>query len=334
MKRFVAFFFLLCSLPLFAFCEKPEIIIEDTLSKEAKPAFDRFNELVNNGNISETFLFFTDPHLLGAINVFSQDDRSSLIGAFDVAKELYDTLKLGFCLCGGDWLNFGDTQEMAKEKLLFADQQMKMKFTQYYKMMGNHDTNYQGIVSLDDPKRGDLPRAFIDNEYFSETGSAYFSFSSKETQYLVLDSGIDYTLKLDDYRWEQIKWFANQLKETNNKHVALLVHMFYSEGELTPMSKIIVEICDAYNKRQSVSLNGLEYDFSSVNGKIHFVLAGHSHYDSLTYEGVDNNLPVIETCNYTINGSKSFELCLVDYEKNILHLVRVGKGKDRSIDFI
>lgn len=331
MIRRLSLFLLLCCLPLFTFCEKPDIIIEDTLSKEARPAFEQFNDLARSGNVDDVFLFFTDPHLLGSGNKFSINEQNRLIGSFDVAKELYDTLKLDFCLCGGDWLNSGDTQAMAKEKLLFADQQMKDKFSRYYKMLGNHDTNYQGIISIEDPKRGDFPRSFVDEVYFSETGSAFYSFLGKETQFFVLDSDLDWSLAMDDYRWEQLHWLADELTKTENEHLVLCIHMFYCQGKITPMSELLVQLIDNYNSCETITLNGKQYDYTSAKGKIHCVISGHSHYDSLDYEGADKNIPIIRTCNYTINGTHTFDLCVMDYERGVLNLIRVGEGESREI---
>ena len=303
-------------------------VIEDKISEEGKAAYFQFKELAKSETISEAFLFFTDPHLLGFNNMFN---KNSLIASFDVAKELYDALPLNFCLCGGDWLNSYDTQEMAKEKLLFADRQMKTMFSPYYKMMGNHDTNYQGVVSATDSSRGDLPRDFIDKEYFSETGSAYYSFDGNNTRFYVLDSGLDWSRAMDDYRWEQIHWMANQLLTNQREHIAICTHMFFSGRTITPMSERIVELCDTYNSSQSITLQETEYDYSAAKGKIIFILSGHNHRDSLAYVGKNNNLPVIQTCNYTKEGKNNFDLCVVDYSKNFVDMIRVGNGKNRNI---
>lgn len=82
-------------------------------------------------------------------NEFAQSTMNNLCDSFKLAKELYDNLSLGFYICGGDWLNQRDSQDMAKEKLLYADQLMKTTFSKYYKIMGNHDTYYLGFVSKD-----------------------------------------------------------------------------------------------------------------------------------------------------------------------------------------
>lgn len=311
-------------------CDRFETISKDGLSVDAKNACDSFNKFAKHCTIDESFLFFTDPHLVGTLDVFDLAVQNHMKESFGVAKEIFDALPLSFCLCGGDWLRSGDTQETAKKKLLFADGYMKYLFYPYYKMMGNHDTNYQGVVSTENNERGDLPRDFIDNEYFSETGSAYYSFSGASTRFFVIDSGLDWTTSMDEYRWEQIIWLANQLLEIECEHMALCLHMFRIDN-ITPMSKLIVELIDAYNTNKSIALNGKDYDYSNAKGKLHFILSGHNHEDSIIYVGDNNNIPVIQTCNYTKDGTNSFDVCVVDYNESVLNLIRVGYGRDREI---
>ena len=326
-------FFLLFSFPLFAFCGKPEVIAEETLSEEAQRAYDQFNDYANRGTIDEAFLFFTDPHLLGAYSVFDEEVRENFESSFDVAKVLYDTLSLGFCLCGGDWLRAGDTQLAAKEKLLFADKQMKELFDHYYKMMGNHDTNYQGIISSKNNNRGDLPLDFINKEYFSETGSAYYSFMGRKTLFYVLDSGLDWSVSMDDYRWEQIHWLAKRLLVDNSEHIGLCIHMFRIQTP-TPMSRLIVELSDAYNANKAIKIKNELYDYSSTSGKIHFIIAGHNHEDIVFYVGEKSNIPVIQSCNFTIEGTKTFDICMVDYSNNMMEMIRVGFGDSREVQLL
>lgn len=327
------FLFFCCQL-FFTSCVKLYNVDDyDTLSKGAKAAYERYNSIVKCETFSETFLFFTDPHLLKTENIFSDEEKNTIIESFSVAKELFDTLKLNFCLCGGDWLNSSNTQAIAKEKLLFADRQMKLMFARYYKMLGNHDTNYQGFVSVDNSARGDLPRDFIDKEYFNETGSAYYSFLGSNTIYYVLDSGLDWTTAMDEYRWEQLKWLSTQLLKTKSEHLVLCLHMFRIK-EITPMSKLLIDIIDAFNLKRTITLGGEDYDYSLVKGKIHFVISGHNHEDGLIYVGENTNIPVIQTCNYTIDGTSTFDICAVDYEKKVLKLIRVGSGEDREVQIL
>ena len=322
---------LLCLLPFFTFCGKSDDIKEEEALESVRIAYDQAKNTIQNSNVSEAFIFFTDPHLLSGEDQFTRTTKNNLNDSFKSAKELYDKLMLDFCLCGGDWLNQRDSQEMAKEKLLYADQLMKTTFNKYYKIMGNHDTNYLGFVSKDKDKRGDLPRSFIDGEYFSETGSAYYSFDGRETRFFILDSGLDWEISMDEYRWEQIIWLAEQLRANDREHIVIGIHMFYSEDRITPMSEILIKLCDAFNEKRVITIGDREIDFTFAKGKIHLIFSGHNHKDGLTYEGINRSLPVVRTCNYTINGTHTFDLFLIDYDQMIIRMIRVGQGEDRKV---
>lgn len=277
------------------------------------------------------FIFFTDPHLLGALHKFSETEKSRLESSFANMKEIYDLLPVSFCLCGGDWLTSGDTQTLAKQKLLFSDRIMKELFPQYLKMMGNHDTNYQGVVSSNNSSRGDLPSDFISNDYFSEVGSPYYLYKSNTTAFFILDSGLDWDIRMDDYRWAQIDWLAGVLEEQDHEHVILGLHMVFESGKLTPMSEELVKLCDAYNHNGAYSSRDVEFSFANKSGAIHTIISGHSHEDSISFVGVDKDIPVIQTCNYTKDRSHSFDICTVDYSLGYLDLSRIGIGVDRSV---
>lgn len=320
---------LLCLLPFYTFCGKSDDI--EKALESVQIVYDQAQSIIQNSNISEAFLFFTDPHLLSGEDQFTRTTKNNLNDSFKSAKELYDKLMLDFCLCGGDWLNQRDSQEMAKEKLLYADQLMKTTFGKYYKIMGNHDTNYQGFISKNNKQRGDLPRSFIDNEYFSETGSAYYSFDGRETRFFILDSGLDWEISMDEYRWEQILWLAELLRTNDREHIVIGIHMFYSEDNITPMSEILVQLCDAFNEKRIIAIGDREFDFTVAKGIIHLILSGHSHIDSLTYEGEGQGIPVVQTCNYTINSKQTFDLCLMDYNQMVAMMIRVGQGENRRV---
>lgn len=275
----------------------------------------------------ETFIFFTDPHLLSSNNDFSNEVKSRIGSSFLSMNKIYSSFPINFCLCGGDWLNNGDTQEVAKQKLLYADSQMKNMFSCYYKMLGNHDTNYQGIVSSDDSSRGDFSRDFIDKKYFQETGSAYYSFATGKSKFIILDSGLDWSPEMDDYKWKQIDWFGSQLLSNSMDHIVVGIHMFY-DSTILPLSLELVKICRAFNNRARIEVNGKIYDYSNANGKIRLILTGHRHADTIDFE---NDIPVVGTCRYMQDSTPTFDVCIIDYNSNEMNIIRVGKGENRVV---
>lgn len=329
MKRIVNFIILfIIYYPFFISCKK-SVVDEDKLPEKQRIPVSQFESLWSNAHEKESFLFFTDPHLLSSNNNFTDKVRSNLKESFTKAKELYDNLPLSFCLCGGDWLNSGDTQEMAQQKLLFADNTMKEMFDNYYKIFGNHDTNYQGVISEDNKNNGNLLRSFIDNEFYSETGSAYYTFKTNNSEFFILNSGIDWNIKIDDYRLEQLIWLGEQLNNSLTAHKIIGIHMFYSvTPTLLPMSEEIASICKAFNSREKYTFSNKEYDFSAAQGTIHLILTGHRHTDFI--EDV-NGIPVVGTTQFLINGTPTFDLYILDYDTGYANLIRVGVGNNRRV---
>lgn len=333
---------LLLTIILFVNCESDEYnstVYYNVV--QLREAVDKYKELYDEVSIKESFIFFTDPHLLGSNSNFTDGIKSSFISSFASIRHIYDAIPVKCCISGGDWLKKRDTQESAKEKLLFADRQMKMMLPRYYKMMGNHDTNYQGIVSVSDSSRGDLPRHFIDETYFSETRSAYYSFEGENTVFYVFDSGNDWEIKMNDYRWEQIHWFASHLLSDEGMHRVILIHMFYgSIGEtcpewkdaILPMSEQIIKIVNAFNAKEVVSIEDRAYNFTQTNGKIRLILSGHHHQDYIDMVGRFNDIPVVRTCNFIYENKPTFDICLLNYSSMYADFIRVGAGISRRVE--
>ena len=305
--------------------------LEETL----KPYAKTFMEKYSLSNKKEAFLFFTDPHLVGDNDSFSEKEKKAISYRFKPAKDLYDYLPLSFCLCGGDWLKSGDSQDLAKTKLAFADEQMKILFQPYYKMMGNHDTNYQGVVSNSNPNRGDLPLDYINNVYYKDIGRPYFSFKGQETIFYILDSGTDWEPSMNEYRETQLKWLAESLLANDIVHIVMGIHIFINSSPLvnnpTPFAMELLAVSQAYNNRKVYSLAGLDYDFAQAKGTIHLILAGHNHTDYVrTFEG----LPCVGSTQFISHGESSFDLCFLDYDNGYLEMIRIGDGIDRKIKLL
>lgn len=326
MSRLLALF----TFAFFLFSCSAEVIVEeDALPEGLRPYRTEFMSLWDNSHEKDCFIFFTDPHLLSSKNNFSESVKSYLISKFEPVKSLYDNLPLSFCLCGGDWLNDSDTQDMAKEKLSWADKQMKSMFTNYHKMFGNHDTNYYGIVSEENTARGILPRSFVDSDYYSETGSAYYSFVVGTSEYYILDSYLDARTAIDDYRKEQLLWLSNQLAKSKEPHKVIGIHMFYSvEPSILPMSEEIAKLCKAFNNRENYAYSDCVYDYSTAIGKIHIIFSGHRHVDFL--EDV-YDIPIIGTTKFINDGVPTFEICVLDYDTGYANMIRVGVGSSRQV---
>lgn len=285
-----------------------------------------YSALINNSGVTEQFIFMTDPHLLGASNVFDESQFKTYIG---LLQKYYNMLPVDWMICGGDWLNNRDTQVNACWKLGYMDATMRKLFKHYYPLLGNHDTNYQGVVSESDSSRGDLTHETLVNLMFRANKNTYYEWLGNNTRFFVFDTQLDWESAMNDFKWAQISWFAQKLLTNQNAHIIILQHIYYTvETTINPMAENIQAICGAFNRRTSVTLNGITYNFSGVTGKIHCIIAGHSHTDVIDTAG---NVPVWLTTNMQDGNTPTFDLMLADYTAGKLKSVRVGTGSNREM---
>lgn len=289
---------------------------------------DKFVELTNSVEGETTsFLFFTDPHINENNSTFEQYLRS--------LEYNYNRVPLEFCLCGGDWLNNNDTNQQAYEKLRFiADYTYQVFGDNYYTILGNHDTNYQGRLNDEaELHTGLLSHEDIVDLLFERQGNSFYSFYSKNARFLVLDTGIDWNHTMDDHRWGQAHWFANELQSNESQHLVVAMHIYTNDidGTKSPelFSKYIMEIAEAHNNRKVISLNGVEYDFADAYGKVACVLCGHCHEDFIATSSC--SIPIVGTTHLKDGNIPTFDMCVFNWEQNVLNLLRVGSGNDRII---
>lgn len=298
---------------------------------KAKEYCDLLNDTI--GEV-ESFIFFSDPHWC---NNYSNATTVNAEKHLQTIKQYFDETPTKFVLCGGDWLS-SHKQSVAVEYLAKIDSIMKKMFPGcYYPILGNHDTNYQGeLDTTDDTSANDgtLSNQQTVNLWFKEYGNAYYTFEGENTRFYVFDSGIDWIIAMDSYKWEQVDWFANQLLKNANENIILATHIAelnYKDptqfgNKITPVVNNVLLVAEAFNGRNIISLNGKTYDFSHVTGKIRCMLSGHLHFDA---NAIVHSIPLL-----CIDDAKSdiFDLILVDYAANQLKTIRVGSGDNRTIN--
>lgn len=284
---------------------------------------DKFKELYATSYNNDAFIFFTDSHCSSRDSYFY--DYIAQIECY------YKNSPVTFCVCGGDWLNNMDTKDEALSKLEFIDRTLNNIFPFcYFPVLGNHDTNYQGRKDLNSPMySGTLSYKEINSTIFKRFDKSYYAFNTNSAKYFVLDSGIDWIYRIDDYRNNQINWFCENLLKNNKENLVVFLHIYQNEVDIVhPYSKIFMDIAIAFNNRSNIELNGDIVDFSSTFGRIAFFMCGHLHSDF-----IDNttSIPVIGTTHFKENNSPTFDLCMVDWEQCVLYTLRVGSGASRQI---
>ena len=285
---------------------------------------ERFYELTRyeEDNIT-TCIFFTDPHINKQGNQFDRYLKA--------LEDSYYSVPLEFCICGGDWLNNNDTIEQACDKLRFIDGYTYRVFNEhYYPVLGNHDTNYQGRKDdYSDPNTGTLSHETIVDLMFNRQGNSYYSFDGERARFFIFDTGIDWFPQMDDFKWEQIHWFARELQANKFNNNVIVMHI-YTIDENTPtiFAGWIMDVIDAYNHKRVISLDEIDYDFSSSEGTVSCALCGHCHTDFIdrTY-----SIPVVGTTHLKWGDIPTYDLCIFNWEKKVLNLIRVGAGSDRVV---
>ena len=291
----------------------------------------------NGVEICESFLFFTDPHLLnGNYNEQTMNDYISTI------QKYYNSTPTSFIICGGDWIGNADLPSDAAFKLGYIDGFMGAKFDNYYMLVGNHDTNYQGKAdSESETYTARLSPDSIHNLWYrSKSRKTYYSFNGENTKFYCFDTGVEAQgfTAFSGYYLDEVKWFANSLLSDNSAHIALALHIFFRTAttwditNVDYIADIIFDIAKAYNDRGSVTVDGTSYDYQSATGKVEFAISGHTHTDiSGTYKGI----PVIITCSvdgHVYGAAKpTFDLIFVDYDDRVLKTIRVGNNLSRVL---
>ena len=287
-----------------------------------------FSALFQTAGISDSFVFFTDPHLLANGN--TTDFIPMFNNYTDIIKGFFDRTSTEAVICGGDWLEWSDTPANALYKLNIMTGRMKELFPEaYYPVFGNHDNNYQG-TEVEGTKT--LTQAAINNVMFPYQGNAYYSIDMTNAKGYVLDTGTDSNTAMDSYRWAHIDWLANKLIDDDADHSAVYAHILWNTSDaegVTPMIDNVQELIGAYNSHSTVTLNTVEYDFTNCTGKCHYILGGHIHQNKS--DTTNYSVPIIaRTTTKAASNTPTFDLVLSDWENGKLYFVGIGASATGS----
>ena len=291
------------------------------LSSVSFDSIKDFTDLFNNGSTNiETFVFYTDQHLLGTNNDLTswvpktQRWMSTLLKA-------YNSIPANFIVSGGDWLNWDDDEDSAMYKMGYVDGFTKM-FKNHHMILGNHDTNYQGTTRFSN--------STITNLWFREYGKNYYKFKGCNSMNYVLDTGDGNYM--NTYEWTQLNWLASQLSEDDPDHATVMLHIIWHDSQhtLAIMADNITKLIKAYNDHTTITLNNVSYDFTNKTGHVDYVLSGHTHYD---YSATINGVLCISTTTFAYyTDSPNFDMIFNDYDNHKAYFIRFGDGENREFD--
>ena len=281
------------------------------------------------------FIFFTDPHL------FSDDNTRDIrlewfYQNLPLLTNAYEETSSQFIMCGGDLLNCNDSKSQACYKLDAFVRIFNHVFENFHIIVGNHDTNYLGVSYM---MTGDYSSCVLSQNEINDAmfggNKSYYYFDTCLTRHYCFDSGIDWDNHImTEYKIEQIRWFAEDLIINTKLHSDVFIHIALEENntKLTPFMEEIGKIIFAYNNKQSVDYNGVVYDFSSADGHIDIIQAGHAHKDITGF--TCGGIPVVVTT--TISSPEAvtqptFDYVYINYEENTTNFKRYGDGVDRTV---
>lgn len=283
------------------------------------PNISYYKEICNETQNMDRFIFFTDPHMSPSDEVFTN--------FLDTLHHYFLNTSTEICICGGDWLNNMDTQIEAENKLTKINDISNTLFkSNFYPVLGNHDTNYQGILDLNSGNNtGKLSQEKIVDLLFAKQGKAYYAFYSSNSKYIVVDTGIDWDSSLNEYRKVQIDWFINELLMNKKQHIIILMHIYTNNlVDVEPFAKELMKISEFFNNKLCTDI----YDFSNTKGTVACFICGHCHKDFL-----DNRttIPVIGFTHFQDGAIPTFDMCVINWDSNTLKTVRIGSGENRDI---
>ena len=304
-------------------------------NEEVDEKIKELTEKKNSIPESELFCFFTDPHLFLPTYDYSFD-VSKFETWMGFLKKVYELSSCDYIVCGGDVLSYGDTYSQACYKLSYFYDYYTNNFENSYYLVGNHDTNYQGweYINARDYLDSMLNQEMINNILFGGNKS-YYKFNGLHTSNYCFDSGIDWDADAPtDYRNEQLAWFANSLLTERAAHINIFIHiaLMYKNTVLTEFMSRLGQVFDAYNKRKTITIDGITYNYSFAVGHVDFVQSGHSHKDIESF--YCGGVPVVSTRSFAhpdIATTPTFDLVLLDYTHLNVSFTRFGDGEDRTI---
>jgi hypothetical protein len=284
----------------------------------------QYAALFNGSEDIESFLFFTDPHLVNKTTL--AEIRNNVMNDLQTIRDYYAGTPTSFVLCTGDWIDDDYDGDEACFLLGIVRGLWKRWFDDGCFAVGNHEYNDCGTQLLDVNTVHNLLLPHKENNYYAYDGN--------KTKFYVLDTGLlgyDHT----EYGWEQIDWLAGKLIEDNAEHSAIASHIWYISGTdgtlvLTPFADAVLQLSQAYNGRTTITLNEKSYDFTAATGYVEFVIGGHKHVDKTAEE---YGIPVIISANVTINGhgKPTFDLVFADYTNRKIDFVRIGAYSNRTV---
>ena len=290
----------------------------------------------SNGNYT-AFMWYTDAH-------WSYGAKRSV----SLLQYLEKKTGIRYTNFGGDIVSTYNVEADENLRLLKTWREETLKLSNHHSVVGNHDDD---IAEL--KKREDLYAFLISPELNIEINETSFSYfvddALLKTRYIYLSTGFEEITSAD------LDFIIDTLHETPSEwHVVFVSHIWFlyddatqpTVGDVAKYVEPVFLLIDAYNNRSNGVMmweqETVEYDFSDAEAKVAFCIGGHTHVDFCF--ATPGGVPVIltQTDSFHIRTQEqdiantneaSVNIVIADYEKNVIHIVRVGRGESFDVFF-
>ena len=323
---------------------------------------EEINEaIINAGDSSDSFVFVTDTH-----NV-SNEMRSPALIKYLLSKTLVNKV-----IHGGDVIGTYNKSSYSANKIgVKKDLEGMFRFVENINPLGklltvrgNHDVcSYGTAATVYGLTNGVVRSMFMDkfnpskdivlNEADEAGSYFYYDNNRSRIRYIVFDT-TDTTSSsgetIQGVGNVQMKWIITQAINTvpAGYNLVFVVHIpvvqnAASDSSWTPYGNVRT-LCDAIkHKRNGVVINGVTYNFSTLQADLLMVIGGHTHGDVETY--VDGVLHVSTSSDAHVGNSvkyslfsdskfkgktvgkiseQLFDVVVISQENDTISLIRVG----------
>ena len=259
-------------------------------------------------------------------------------------KYLYQHTPINRTAFGGDIVdNEGDAEQMA---YIWDWREQLRGLPNHHSVPGNHDDGNAIDNRWDDPYiYAYLLAAEETPEVVRGDAGLYYHIDvpTERTRYLYLDTATKDGNIINDS--EELAWLQARLKDTpDGWHIIAIAHIWRTvDYDVDPPEdagwswggQACITEFEAYNARSGI--------YAGCTGKVEACFGGHTHVDGTFF--TDGGIPVILTegdsryvrsglsCQQGTITEASVNAIVVDYAAEKISVIRIGRGKSRTVYF-
>lgn len=312
------------------------------------------NNVIANSSFDDlTFAMITDTH-------WDSNDKHSPA----LLNEVLKRTKTPYLIHLGDLINENENKEkmlnqLAETSRLFDSLNLDMPI-----LFGNHDDNSNWSPELVESRKltkqqvmkaltpngggGRLDQKLINPNCLSFTidfskNSPYKNLSNVYWRGFAFDSG---SAAGDFYRVDRdFQNFVNFCKAEGE--VVVFSHVISDNARLPGKIQQLGQLIDAINTKSQITINDVLYDCTSCKSHVVCAFGGHDHKDQLFKTANGTPMIVVDcdagrlTWNNTehpyVKGTiteQSFNVVTIHHDRKQIELTRIGRGSNRTIDYV